>query len=101
MDNVIIIWSIFISWLSTEWFTLVSIILSGLISLAISAFYYRRGNRNSLQMAVVFPIIHLLDEKFSRSCYEKLYDLSTNYLCKYLKSKEKNYLHNLYLHIRK
>lgn len=95
MDNVIIIWNVFISWLSTEWFTLVSIILSGLISLAISAFYYRRGNRNSLQMSVIFPIIHLLNEDYSRNNYEKLYDLSTNYLCKYFKSKEKKLLIHL------
>lgn len=94
MDNVIIIWNVFISWLSTEWFTLVSIILSGLISLAISAFYYRRGNRNSLQMSVVFPVIHLLNNNYSRT-YERLYDLSTHYLCKHFKSKERKLLTQL------
>lgn len=88
-------WNIFVNWLSTEWLTLVSIILSGLVSLAISAFYYWRGNRNNLQMSVIFPIIHLLDENYSRNNYEKLYDLSTNYLCKYLNSNEKKHLFEL------
>ena len=42
----------FIEWFLSNWyancFTIITVVLSGLISLIISAVYYRKGNRNNL-----------------------------------------------------
>lgn len=52
----------FIEWFLSNWyancFTIITVVLSGLISLIISAVYYRKGNRNNLRMAVIHPIIN-------------------------------------------
>lgn len=54
----------FIDWFVSNWysnfFTLITVVLSGIISLIISALYYQKGNRNNLKMAVIHPIIRLL-----------------------------------------
>ena len=44
----------FIEWFLSNWyanyFTIITVVLSGLISLIISAVYYRKGNRNNLMI---------------------------------------------------
>ena len=54
----------FIKWFLNNWnaniFTLFTVLLSGIISLMISAAYYRKGNRNNLKMSVIHPIISIL-----------------------------------------
>ena len=82
----------FIHWLLENWLTIVSIVLSGLLSLVISAAYYHKGNRNNLQMTMLFPIVRLLNDSYSYSNYKSLCDLSENYCVRYLKKKERNAL---------
>ena len=49
----------FIEWFLSNWyancFTIIIVVLSGRISLIKSAVYYRKGNRNNLKMAVIYP----------------------------------------------
>ena len=59
----------FIKWFLENWnaniFTLFTVLLSGIISLIISAAYYRKGNRNNLKMSVIHPIISILNDSYS------------------------------------
>lgn len=80
-----------------NWLTVVSIILSGLISLWVSAAYYRKGNRNNLQMTVIYPIISLLRDSYSRKNYQLLNELSKNYCIRYMKKSEQKVLTSLLL----
>ena len=59
-----------IQWLAINWLTIVSIILSGIISLVVSAAYYHKGNRNNLQMTMLFPIVRLLNDSYSLANYK-------------------------------
>lgn len=85
----------FIQWLTINWLTIVSIILSGIISLIISAAYYHKGNRNNLQMTMLFPIARLLNDSYSVANYKSLCDLSQNYCSRYLTKKERSVLISL------
>lgn len=85
----------FVQWWSVNGFNVVSIILSGIISLVISAAYYHKGNRNNLQMTMLFPIVRLLNEYYSRKNYNVLNELSQNYCNRYLTKSEKKVLTNL------
>ena len=59
----------FIKWFLENWnaniFTLFTVLLSGIISLIISAAYYRKKNRNNLKMSVIHPIISILNDSYS------------------------------------
>ena len=70
----------FIDWFVSNWysnfFTLITVVLSGIISLVISALYYHKGNRNNLKMAVIHPIVRLLADGYSR---KKLVSLLSAY----------------------
>lgn len=80
-----------ITWWNTNWLTVISIIVSGLISLVISAGYYHRGNRNNLEMSFVFPALKVLEEKYSAKGYSRLNELNGVFVIRYLKNKEKMY----------
>lgn len=82
-------------WFQEEWFTLVSILLSGLISWVISAIYFRKGNRSNLQMSVLFPILNLLSDTISRKNYIEIKELSSSYSTKFLSKDEKQKLYSL------
>lgn len=69
-------------------FNILSIILSGIISLVISSFYYKRGNREALKKTVIYPIKELLGQAYNTTNYDKLLELSKNYNIKYMTSKE-------------
>lgn len=86
---------VLIAWLNDNWLTIVSIILSGLISLVISACYYGKGNRSTLQMTMILPIINLFKDQYSVKNYYVLSDLSKNYCVRYLTKKEKRLLSQL------
>ena len=49
--------------INTNIFTVISVVLSGLISWGISAIYFSRGNRNNLRASVLCPIRRLLENK--------------------------------------
>lgn len=91
----------FIEWFTENWytnmFTLFTVLLSGIISLVISAAYYYRGNRNNLKMSVIHPIVRLLDEGYSRKNYEVLCEISREYSTRYLRKKERDKLNALLL----
>ena len=85
----------FVQWWNVNGFNVVSIILSGIISLVISAAYYHKGNRNNLQMTMLFPIVRLLNECYSKKNYDVLNELSKNYCNRYLTKSERKVLTNL------
>lgn len=73
-------------------FTLFSIIVSGLISLVISKYYYKKGNRENLEMSVIVPLCSLLSNGINKDNYEKFEQLMGNYNIRYLSEDEKNTL---------
>ena len=70
----------FQQWFDNEWysncFTIITVIVSGIISLVISAAYYHKGNRNNLKMNIIHPIIRLFDEEYYTSRYMKKNEMS-------------------------
>lgn len=91
----------FIEWFTANWyanmFTLFTVLLSGIISLVISAAYYYKGNRNNLKMSVIHPIVRLLDEGYSRKNYGALCEISKEYSVRYLSKKESEKINALLL----
>ena len=89
----------FIKWFLNNWnaniFTLFTVLLSGIISLMISAAYYRKGNRNNLKMSVIHPIISILNDSYSRNNYKKMEKISKEYSVRYFKRKELKKLNTL------
>lgn len=43
-----------------------AIIISSLMSLLISMTYYRKGNRDELLMSIIFPVVQILDKRYSK-----------------------------------
>ena len=82
----------FIDWFVSNWysnfFTLRTVVLSGIISLVISALYYHKGNRNNLKMAVIHPIVRLLADGYSRKNYDTLCAISKEYSTRYMSKNE-------------
>ena len=81
-------------------FTLITVVLSGIISLIISAAYYHKGNRNNLKMSVIHPIIRILEDTYSRKNYDKLCEIAKDYSTRYLYKSETQKL-NALLHAYK
>lgn len=78
-----------------NWLTIVSILLSGLISLIVSAYYYHKGNRSNLQMTILYPVLRILHSSNSEENYNKLCELSQNFCARYLTKKERRSLAKL------
>lgn len=78
-------------------FTLITVVLSGILSLIISAAYYHKGNRNNLKMAVIYPIIRLLEDAYSRKNYDKLCEIAKDYSVRYMNKEETKKLNILLL----
>lgn len=76
-------------------FTLITVILSGLISWIISVIFYNKGNRENLKLSVIYPIKDILDEKHSWKNYNKLANIRNSYSTRYLKEEEKEVVNNL------
>ena len=78
----------FQQWFDNEWysncFTIITVIVSGIISLVISAAYYHKGN-----------IIRLFDEEYSQKNYENLCEISKDYTSRYMKKNEMSCLNKL------
>lgn len=75
------------NWYS-NWFTVITVVISGIISLIISAAYYHKGNRNNLKMNIVYPVMRMLEEKYSWKNYEKICEISKDYTNRYMNKKE-------------
>lgn len=90
---------VFLLWLFTaeHVFTLVTVILSGLISWIISAEYFKKSNRDALRANVLYPIKRLLSEPRSWKNYNNLVEISKEYTVKHLKSSEQEILDTLLL----
>ena len=88
-----------IEWYNTDFyniiFTLITVGLSGLISLIISHIYFWNGNRNNLKMSVIYPLIDLLKRQYTNDNYQKIVKLSKDYSVRYLKKREREQLFSL------
>lgn len=76
-------------------FTIVTVIVSGLVSWIISAIYYHIGNRTNLVVSVILPIIELLQDNYTKENYTSLCKLSREYSVKYMKKEENRTLTEL------
>ena len=70
-------------------FTLVTVILSGLISWVISACYYHMGNRVNLKVSVILPVLGVIKETYSEHNYKKLCKFWDEYSAKFMQKKER------------
>ena len=70
-------------------FTLVTVILSGLISWVISACYYHMGNRVNLKVSVILPVLGVIKETYSEQNYKKLCKFCDEYSAKFMQKKER------------
>ena len=87
--------------LGSNLFNVISIVVSGLISWLISKFYYDRGNRESLKMAVIFPIKMILKRPYNSANYDKLCELLHSYYLKFLSREEYAVLEKLVMDYEK
>ena len=82
----------FKEWFDTNWysncFTMITVVLSGIVSLIISAVYYHKGNRNNLKMSVIYPIVRLLKDGYTRQNYNSLCEISKEYSTRYMSKNE-------------
>lgn len=78
-----------IDFFKEEWFTILSIFLSGGISWIISAAYFHKGNRVNLKSAVIIPLITIIQEPVSRKNYIEIKELSKSPLIRFFYKKEK------------
>lgn len=89
----------FEEWFNLNWysncFTVITVVLSGVISLVISAVYYHKGNRNNLKMSVVHPIVRLLKDKYTWENYNLLCKISEEYSTRYMNKNERQKLMSL------
>ena len=89
----------FQQWFDNEWysncFTIITVIVSGIISLVISAAYYHKGNRNNLKMNIIHPIIRLFEEGYSQQNYKNLCEISKDYTSRYMNRNEMSCLNQL------
>ena len=69
-------------------FTMITVVLSGIVSLIISAVYYHKGNRNNLKMSVIYPIVRLLKDGYTRQNYNSLCEISKEYSTRYMSKNE-------------
>lgn len=71
----------------------IAIFISAIASFLISKRYYDKANRENVLMAVIFPIVKLLEQRYYTSKdYEELFKINSSYAVKYLRKKEKNKL---------
>lgn len=86
----------FIDWFISNWysnfFTLITVILSGVISLIISAIYYHKGNRNNLKMSVIYPIVKIMNDEYSRKNYRLISEIAKDYSTRYMSKNESKVL---------
>ena len=73
---------------NTNIFTLLTVVLSGLISWFISAKYFAKGNRENLRVSLLYPMKQILEEAYSWKNYQRLVHISKEYSARYLKKSE-------------
>ena len=80
---------------NANFFTLFTVVLSGIISWIISAAYYKKGNRTNLKMSVIHPIIELLGKTRSLDNYKELCIVTKEYAVRYMNRREQKALTRL------
>lgn len=75
--------------------TCISVIVSGLLSLLISAFFHYEGHRDNLKISVIHPIVKILKESCSKQNFNKLEEISKEYSTRYMSKKELTTLYSL------
>lgn len=88
------------NWFIQNWqsnmFTLFTVLLSGIVSLAISAAYYRKGNRDNLRINVIYPTLTILNDKsHDKQQKDKLLEISKDYAVRYMSRREEAVFLNL------
>lgn len=80
-------------------FTLVTVVLSGIISLFISKHYFVKSNEvnnlENLRVSVIHPLIALLNDRCTIENYHRIVSLKKEYSIKYMPDKERQCLTNL------
>lgn len=76
-------------------FTLITVVISGIISWGISALYFHCGNRNNVTASLLHPMKRILEEPFSWNNYKSLEEIYRGYSAKYLKKGERKAIDNL------
>lgn len=76
-------------------FTLISVILSGMVSWIISAIYFSKGNRDNLRSSVLYPMRQVLEGPCSWEKYDIILNLQKEYSIKYLKKTERCIVNDL------
>lgn len=83
-------WALICEWLSGN---ALAIIISGIVSLVISKYYFDKANREIVLTTIIFPIVKILDSRYyTKSNYEALFKINSSYASKYLKRSERNKL---------
>lgn len=70
-------------------FTLISVVLSGVVSWIISAIYFRFGNRNNLKSSVLYPMRTVLSDEPTWQRYKELTSLLKDHSARYLRKGER------------
>lgn len=72
----------------TNLFTMITVVLSGLISWLISAVYFYKSNRQNLRISVLMPMKQILEDEYTDKNYQRLMEISKEYAAKYMKRRE-------------
>lgn len=67
-----------------------AIFISAIASLVISKRYYDKGNREAVLTSIIFPMVQLLEKRYSKGNYEKLFEIKLSYAIRYLHKAERN-----------
>ena len=76
-------------------FTIISIIVSGIISMTISYIFYHKSNRSAFEKEVIYPMIAILNQPAKVEFYKELQRLVQNYTFRYVTKKESDVINNL------
>lgn len=76
-------------------FTLISVVLSGVVSWIISAIYFRFGNRNNLKSSVLYPMRTVLSDEPTWQRYKELTSLLKDHNARYLRKSERTTIDRL------
>lgn len=87
----------FVDNIYTNLFTLITIIISGLVSVLVSRHYFNKSNIENLKLSIIHPIITILNAPCNTENYEKLIALEKQYAIKYMPQKERKQLWDLIL----
>lgn len=81
----------------TNVFTLITVVVSGVISVLVSRHYFNKSNTENLKLSIIHPIVAILNAQCTTENFEKLIALEKQYAIKYMPRKEREYLSNLIL----